>query len=346
VRVNQDFAVIENCFIRDKKCGRILGGSTKLAFVASPDADSVVPQLTIIKSKLRDHGLEPYVAAENRAYGKDIFCEKICGKIIESKICIVLLDDVPGEDEKPITNPNVYYEYGIMTSLCKKIIPLQRKGAKLAFNIQSLDTIKYTNRTLSDELDTAIKSYVVESKAVDKQQSEAVPRNVNLYLSIKGFNWPKLIKGSDIEYAVTLGVDLGFFLLVDFLNNGLLYFSVLKTDKDEEHLLLNVKALLKRLEAVHHDILKQKKRLEGLASFSASFATPQMVTSIDAEQRRQLEYLKQLVVLFSNTKLLIYRSSFKDRENVVKYYDNIELSLKKPELIIVDSAEVQSFLNQ
>ncbi len=44
-----------------------------------------------------------------------------------------------------------------MTSLRKHIIPLQKDKLKLAFNIQSYDTIKYTDSNISSEIDRAIK---------------------------------------------------------------------------------------------------------------------------------------------------------------------------------------------
>ena len=79
-----------------------------------------------MSEKLAKVGVEPIIAVKERAYGQDIFCTKICGKIIESRFCIVILDDTI-EAEKNIPNPNVYYEYGLMTSLRKHIIPLQKE---------------------------------------------------------------------------------------------------------------------------------------------------------------------------------------------------------------------------
>jgi len=64
--------------------------------------------------------LRPYVAVDQREFQKDIFCEKICTKIIESLFCIVILNDVTdvGDNVKK-PNANVYYEYGLMTAFQK-----------------------------------------------------------------------------------------------------------------------------------------------------------------------------------------------------------------------------------
>ncbi len=113
----------------------------------------------LMSEKLSKVGIEPIIAVKERAYGQDIFCTKICGKIIESRFCIVILDDSV-KDGNNIPNPNVYYEYGLMTALRKHIIPLQKDDLELAFNIQSYDTIKYNNKNITIEIDSAIRDAI------------------------------------------------------------------------------------------------------------------------------------------------------------------------------------------
>ena len=97
----------KSCVVRKQTCGRIFSGS-RTCFIATPAADSVALELDIIKSVLKEFEIEPYVAIENFDPAKDIFCEKVCTKIIESQFCIVLLTD-PLIDQRPSPNPNVYY---------------------------------------------------------------------------------------------------------------------------------------------------------------------------------------------------------------------------------------------
>lgn len=128
----------QSCIVRDThECKRIFEGS-KICFIASPSNDEIVFELDIIQKKLIDVNVEPYIAAKKSIFQEDIFCSKICSKIIESKFCIVILN----EDNKGIPNPNVYYEYGLMMAFRKKIIPIQLKEQNLPFNIQNLDTLK------------------------------------------------------------------------------------------------------------------------------------------------------------------------------------------------------------
>jgi hypothetical protein len=121
------FREISKCLVRkDHSCGKFLGAS-KSCFIACPSTEEVETILALITEKLTKIGIEPVIAIKDRAYGQDIFCTKICGKIIESQFCLVILDDTIEKingNEVNIPNPNVYYEYGLMTALGKHVIPL------------------------------------------------------------------------------------------------------------------------------------------------------------------------------------------------------------------------------
>ncbi len=153
-RVNQ------KCIVRGKKCESIFEES-RMCFIDSP-SDEVGLELEIIKQKLRDADIEPYITVEKNEHQKDIFCEKICSKIIESQFCIIILKEIA---EKP--NANVYYEYGLMTAFDKKIIPIRPEGQLLALNIRNLDTLGYTEENLSKKMEDAIKNMIeVEDEQV------------------------------------------------------------------------------------------------------------------------------------------------------------------------------------
>jgi len=143
---------------KEHDCGKVCGAS-KSCFIASPTALDLEPTLELMSEKLMKPGIEPVVAVRERAYGQDIFCTKICGKIIEARFCIVILDDDVSSGRN-VPNPNVYYEYGLMTSLRKHVIPLQKAHQDLAFNIQSHDTIKYAPGNLATELERAIRDAI------------------------------------------------------------------------------------------------------------------------------------------------------------------------------------------
>lgn len=177
----------EQCFIRKgHKCGKLFGAS-KSCFIACPTDDNLEPILELMSEKLAKVGIEPIIAVKERAYGQDIFCTKICGKIIESRFCIVILDDTLKEGNS-IPNPNVYYEYGLMTSLRKHIIPLQKEDLELAFNIQSYDTIKYTSRNVAAELDRAIRDAIriTEARESDDRKVSLPEKTLLRKLELSG----------------------------------------------------------------------------------------------------------------------------------------------------------------
>jgi len=178
----------ERCFIRkEHKCGKMYGAS-KSCFIACPSDDDLNPILALMSEKLSKLGIEPSIAIKDRAYGQDIFCTKICGKIIESRFCIVILDDSI-KDSVSIPNPNVYYEYGLMTALRKHIIPLQKEKLKLAFNIQSHDTIKYSARNIDTELERGIRDAVKISEATEPEKARGAltERGVLRKMELAGF---------------------------------------------------------------------------------------------------------------------------------------------------------------
>jgi len=181
------FGINENCFIRkEHECGKIYGAS-KACFIACPIHDDLETILELMSEKLTKVGVEPIIAVKERAYGQDIFCTKICGKIIESRFCIVILDDTIIKTTS-VPNPNVYYEYGLMTSLRKHIIPLQREDLELAFNIQSYDTIKYNKRNLAAELDRAIRDAlsITETEGLDDGKTYVSDKTIMRRFELSG----------------------------------------------------------------------------------------------------------------------------------------------------------------
>lgn len=222
------FKRIQQCFVRrNHTCGKYLGAS-KSCFIACPSDDNIKVLTGLIAEKLAANGIEPIVAVDTRAYGQDIFCTKICGKIIEAQFCIAILDDavVQGNGKSLSTpNPNVYYEYGLMTALGKYVIPLQKDGQELAFNIKTHDTIRYSPAQVSLEIDKALKAAITTTiEERESQLSAIIPAYMyNSFLAMKGYqlqgySW---LLSDDIEGTVFSGyrndktLDYLFFAVVD-----------------------------------------------------------------------------------------------------------------------------------
>lgn len=145
--------LIGQCFFTDEPCSKVKGTSDT-CFVAVP-SEGFKNKLDIIEEILTANKIASYVAIQNSELSKNAVCTKICGKIIESRFCIVFLDNL---------NANVFYEYGMMSSLRKPIIPLQREGERLPFNVQSLDVVKYDDDDFRERVLKAIETKIEETE--------------------------------------------------------------------------------------------------------------------------------------------------------------------------------------
>jgi hypothetical protein len=173
---------------RQHRCEKVFGAS-KSCFIACPSDESLGPLLALLEAKLAAHGIEAVVAIRERAYGQEIVCTKICGRIIECRFCIVVLDEID-RDGVSVANPNVYYEYGLMTALRKHIIPFQRDGMALAFNIQHQDTVKYNARNMAEEIERAVRDAIAQTEPGQQPEGADLPvssRGIRRRLELAGY---------------------------------------------------------------------------------------------------------------------------------------------------------------
>jgi len=110
-------------------------------FIALPTSLRNGSAMEYIEETLTEMNVDICKAVDNVSPAKEMWCDKICSKILESDFCIVFLNE-----EKRKANPNVYYEYGFMSGINKKIIPIQNTKHKLQFDVSNRDTIKYSKK--------------------------------------------------------------------------------------------------------------------------------------------------------------------------------------------------------
>ncbi|MBN1328493.1 MAG: hypothetical protein JXA54_03365 [Candidatus Heimdallarchaeota archaeon] len=184
----KNLKINKECIVRDRPCGRVFNCSNT-CFIACASSDQVGFELDLIKDCLLNEEIEPYVAVDNFVPAKDIFCTKICTKIIESKFCIVLLSGITDSNNTVLPNSNVYYEYGLMTSWHKYIIPILREDQKLSFNIQSLDTIKYSPSNFKTKLNQAIILALSSTGMTETKENQVkIEDLLVLYFEVNGFS--------------------------------------------------------------------------------------------------------------------------------------------------------------
>jgi len=249
------FREISKCVVRkDHPCGKFLGAS-KSCFVACPSTDEVNIMLDLIIEKLTKIGVEPVIAIKERAYGQDIFCIKICGKIIESQFCLVILDDTiepTNGSGVNIPNPNVYYEYGLMTALNKHVIPLQKEGQELAFNIQTHDTIKYTPRNLSTELDKAFKDAIKTTQEDRSGYQDVGAISIRLFsrcLEINGYERKDYHWFLSDDFDDTVFTSYGHPERREYL-----FFTVANDKESLQNALTDMPVIIRRLESRHKEL--------------------------------------------------------------------------------------------
>ena len=348
----------ERCFIRkDHDCGRYFGVS-KMCFIACPNPKEVGLELAIISEKLQKEGIDPFIAVRERAYGEDILCTKICGRIIESMFCIVLLNDVKSnESDELIPNPNVYYEYGLMTALKKEIIPLQHSNHDLAFNIQGLETIRYTNESLVDELENAIKKTlaIIELTRETEQleiESDLYARKIFWTLESKGLTrQSRYTRDSLLETS-----DNTVFMKYTNPTNTPIFIVIVKNDEMTMDIIGGMKAISSRIEKIKYRTETEIRNIEAEGfipvmsptgtyvpySFSRKYGKETMIDYTD--QLKQLsDQLKQIGKL---SFLVLATEGFSEIDKVKAAHESIKIE-SKPKLEIVDPEKVkQSIIDE
>lgn len=357
------FRLNEQCFIRkDHKCGKIFGAS-KSCFIACPRDDELEPILGLMSEKLTKVGIEPIVAVKERAYGQDIFCTKICGKIIESRFCIVILDDTVAKDVN-IPNPNVYYEYGLMTSLKKHIIPLQKQDLDLAFNIQSHDTIKYNNKNITSELDRAIKDAIkITEKKEKDERGIALPEKTLLRkLEMAGFkqrgddnNWFLYDVIEDTDFKGFGQYDKHFYLYLgkiddtsefqDYLEDlgVVLYRTEKKVTEIKEKLpyfMNRIKALKKKMKKEENERASKGRPISPLTLSRYDREIKELELK-NEETKERLSLMSTIFVGFIINPQLNTGEFLHKAEELIQKYDRYKLSLNSEDSILFDDIPVE-----
>lgn len=347
----------DRCFIANRECGRLLGGSTSTCFIASPHRDQVAMELDLIKSVLQTERISDYIAVEQAAYSRDVFCEKICSKIIESRFCIVMLDDKKANDTL-IPNPNVYYEYGLMIAMRKEIIPMQRQGVQLPFNIQSLDVLLYTNENLRDKLTEAIRRALARTEIgtpvlpdIEQERADVFRKVVEAAAELSDLI---TIEPSDrVATAERPNITAG----TKFENISHIptrYLGLATYDRDLSELLIDARLICRRLDS---QVTRTMDEIEELEALVARIEPQEEVSRPSPERSRLAHFREERVERLRNRKALVERRRSSPIEFLVAYGLSVlpeaitafqsdfaaitPLMLPRPQLTLWDAAEVR-----
>jgi hypothetical protein len=179
-------------------------------------------EVDILCDLLKERRIQAYETGGTLAPGQQVFCQKICSKIIQSQFCIVLLNnETVGKVKK--ANANVHMEYGLMLGFNKYILPFQHERDSLEFNVAGLDTIKYDDKSFKTKAAAAIDQAILQTiqKSPD---TTLMGTNVGAYLLLQGAIVSPLDNPTD-KAIYQIGSLCGFNLCVDFTGNRYIYFG-------------------------------------------------------------------------------------------------------------------------
>lgn len=343
------FKMNEKCFVRpDHECGKVFE-ALKSCFIACPSDESLEPMLALISEKLQKSQVEPIIAVKERAYGKDIFCTKICGKIIESKFCMTILDDTI-KNGVNVPNPNIYFEYGLMTALKKYIIPLQKDELTLAFNIRSHDTIKYKAGNLAVELDRAIRDAILFTADDEKKDLKIPTNSISTKGIIRDFEIAEF-KPKDREWFLNHAIsDTKFRGFGNDEKEFYLYLGVLDSQQDCETYLDDISIVLYRTEKEYNLLLERETEIKDSLPKNEQALSSVSVTSIQGRRlidslSRNKEKLEDIQGKLNNLKILyigfINRANL-DLKEFEKNCNKIIAGNPRASLVISDVDKMQS----
>lgn len=249
----------EKCFIGMPSCGYGYE-SAKLCFVACPSHEKYTLKIDVIKDLIESHQYECHIALKRIDPGTFAFCTKICSKIIQSQFCIVFLDPSYNSNGDEYPNPNVHFEYGMMVSQNKYIIPLQDERFDLAFNISPLDTIKYNDSNFKSKVSEVI-NYAIK-RSSEKKEAGTPPQGPEIFIfyNLQGFK----LSDTTINFFKLLyefGANLGFFL---FDNSKLVKYKYIGPFDNENPKLaiLHTKLLIDNITTTYENIMSGSDKTE------------------------------------------------------------------------------------
>lgn len=209
----------EICIVGLPSCGYVFSSSPS-CFIAYGFSRSTM-EMQILSSILAERRIEPHKAGGFLAPAQQVFCQKICSRIIQAQFCIVLLnDDAVGQTSHP--NANVNMEYGLMLGLNKYVIPFQHEDHTLPFNVAGLDTVKYGNASFKSKAESAIDQAIAYT-AHHPVQTEINP-DVGAYLLLHGWLVVSIDNPGD-KALFQMGAAVNFNLCHDFSGLRYMYFG-------------------------------------------------------------------------------------------------------------------------
>jgi len=246
----------ESCIIGLPTCGYAFN-SSRMAFIAAPSDDEFSLELDVLQSLLKEKDYEAHIALRQSDPAKLTFCTKICSKIITSQFCIVLLNpsSYASDSAIKIPNPNVHLEYGMMLPFKKYIIPFQKDGSELAFNIRPLDTIIYNPGNFREKANAAIDEAILKVGTTARPVRALISNETIMrYILVRRLKIADIGR-QDANALYQLGKTLGYYLLDG--NDEIVYFGLFDREVAKE-VVFRLKLLIQNIHDARRKIEEEK----------------------------------------------------------------------------------------
>lgn len=319
--MNTNLRINQNCYIALPSCNYVFE-SAKMCFIACPSDEKYTLYQSMIKKILQENVYECHIAVRTSNPGKNVFCSKICSKIIQSQFCIVFLDPSFDSKNKPFPNPNVYFEYGMMLTQNKYIIPFQHTDHSLPFNVYNLDTIKYTDKDFEalarEEIAKAIEKFSLK----ETDQITVLNRTITQYYLINGYGLTNVDTNTDNRFVYEVGYSFGFSLFNTYSVKGLYKFVGYFANDDTKNILLNTKLLIQRFDKLK-GLMELGATIQGKTDLLSKLGGYEQMLSIDviiAEDADKGDFVLKLNGIVDSSKY--------DSINVL-YYSEIEKKVEE-----------------
>lgn len=243
----------EHCVIGQPSCDYVFS-STRSCFIAYGFRENE-HEIPVLLRLLEARGVEPVAAGEIIAPATNVFCTKICSKILTAQFCIVLFNNqlVAGVE---LPKPNVAMEYGMMLGFNKLVVPFQRDDQTLPFDAAPLDTLRYGADDFEAVAGAAIDHAIAATTRAGFDPTP-VDQVIASFLLLRGAI--PAIPGVPVTVALeSFARPLGFLLYSDF--------AAMKPIFVGNFLRLRAPAVAARLRRLEHALAQRREGVLAMAS--------------------------------------------------------------------------------
>jgi len=223
-----------------------------------------------------------------------------------------------------------------MTAFRKKIIPVQLLDQTLAFNIQSLDTLKYSRKDFASQIEEAIKMTLLSVEEEQNKKNQQFDEDrVEWTLDLMGLIKAEGTFGYRHERTLS-SKSLGFRPFLQPRNERIYYVGIFPLGFKDADVTLRAKMLTIRIKNYCEQMNNEIENLRHAEERRARHSPIATERILDQEK---------ILNQFAESKLLIIKKDISDRDVFIRTYEKSVSDLNfKLEIDILDDDKVRQLL--